>query len=291
MNLNIQGTIPYPTRESPRGLGIGWNRLALLVITLYGILLLFPIYWMFSTSFKNSRRVLDFPPEMWPSVVTLENYQVLFHQPLFIRWFLNTVFYAGSVTIGQLFFCTLAGYAFAKARFPGSKVIFWLIISTMMVPGQVTLVPLYKLMATFHWVDTYYGLIIPGIVAPFGIFLMKQFLQTIPTEIIDAARIDGCSEFGVFWRVILHLAKPGMAVLGIFTFTGTWNGLLWPLVIANSDRMKTLQVALPALQLREQTNFALQMAGAAVASIPVFIVFFALQKYFVRGITIGAMKG
>ena len=160
-----------------------------------------------------------------------------------------------------------------------------------MIPGQITLVPLYKLMATFHWVDTYKGLVLPALVTPFGIFLMKQFMQSMPTELMDAARIDGCSEFGIFARIILPLAKPGMAVLGIFTFTGTWNALVWPLVIANSDTMQTLTVALPAMQLREQTNFALQMAGAVCTALPVFVVFFLLQKYFIKGITVGALKG
>lgn len=265
--------------------------MALIAISLYGIILLFPIYWMLCTSLKDSTRVLDFPPSMWPNPATLESFKVLFSQPLFLRWALNSAIYASCATVGQLFFCTMAGYALAKIEFPGRKLIFWLIISTMMIPGQITLVPLYKLMATFGWVNTYKGLILPALVAPFGIFLMKQFMQSMPKELMDAARIDGCGEFGIFMRIMLPLAKPGMAVLGIFTFTGTWNTLVWPLVIANSDTMQTLTVALPAMQLREQTNFALQMAGAVVTALPVFIVFFALQKYFVKGITVGAVKG
>lgn len=267
------------------------KKAALSIITIYAITLLFPIYWMFCTALKDSRRVLDFPPSMWPDPFTIESFKVLFSQPLFSKWAFNSVVYAGCATLGQLFFCTLAGYALAKMEFPGRKIIFWLIISTMMIPGQVTLVPLYKLMATFGWVNTYFGLVVPALVAPFGIFLMKQFIQSMPSELMDAARIDGCSEPGVFLRVIMPLAKPGMAVLGIFTFTGTWNSLVWPLVIANSDKMQTLTVALPAMQLREQANFGLQMAGAVVTAMPVFFVFFALQKYFIKGITVGALKG
>ena len=277
-------------QESKQPMPFG-KKLALLIISLYGIVLLFPIYWMFCTAFKDSTRVLDFPPTMWPNPATIESFKVLFSQPLFLRWMMNSAIYAGCATVGQLFFCTMAGYALAKMVFPGRKLIFWLIISTMMIPGQVTLVPLYKLMTTFGWVNTYWGLVLPALVAPFGIFLMKQFMQSMPKELMDAARIDGCGEFGIFLRVILPLAKPGMAVLGIFTFTGTWNTLVWPLVITNSDTMKTLTVALPAMQLREQTNFALQMSGAVVTALPVFIVFFALQKYFIKGITVGAVKG
>ena len=180
---------------------------------------------------------------------------------------------------------------FAKKTFPGSNVIFYLYIASMMVPVQVTLVPLFLIMTSLGFQDTYADLILPAIAGPFGVFLMKQFISTLPTELIEAAIIDGCGEVQTFGRVILPLAKPGLAVLGIFTFMGQWNQFLWPLIITNSANMRTLPVGLALLQEELPMQYGLLMAGATYAAIPMIVIFFMFQRYFLRGITVGALKG
>ena len=221
----------------------------------------------------------------------LVNFIRLFMKAKIFRWTLNSTIVAGSVTASNLFLGTLAGYALAKKKFHGRTFIFWLIVSMMMVPYQITIVPLYIIISRLNWTSTYWALIVPSLSFPFSIFLMKQYLQTLPSELIDAARIDGCSEFGIFLRIIIPLAKPGMAVLSIFIFMGTWNDFLWPLIVTNKEVMFTLQVGLSSIQTVFYTDYGLLMAGAAYSTIPMFIVFFAAQKYFVKGITVGAIKG
>jgi multiple sugar transport system permease protein len=184
----------------------------------------------------------------------------------------------------------MAGYAIAKKRFPGSKLFFWIYISSMMIPKQVTIVPLYIMVANFGLVDTYGGLILPSIAAPFGVFLMRQFMLSLPNEIIDAARIDGAGEFKTFWKIVLPMSKPALAVLGIFTFVGEWNSFLWPLIVTQSSKMKTLQAGLALIQEEVPMEYAYLMAGATFAAVPMIIVFLSFQKYFLRGVTVGAVK-
>jgi multiple sugar transport system permease protein len=185
----------------------------------------------------------------------------------------------------------MAGYAFAKKEFPGKTLIFWSLLSTMMIPGMVLLVPLFLLVSRMGLINNFGGLILPGLVGAFGVFLMKQFIQTLPTELIDAARIDGAGEMGVYARVILPLSKPALAVLGIFSFMGAWNDFLWPLLITQSKVMRTLAVGLATLQQESMTDYGLLMAGSAFAAVPMIIVFFAFQKHFLKGLTIGGLKG
>jgi multiple sugar transport system permease protein len=185
----------------------------------------------------------------------------------------------------------MAGYAFAKKRFPGSNVVFYMYIASMMIPGQVTLVPLFLIMSKLNFLDSYWGLILPGIAGPFGVFLMKQFLSTLPTSLIEAATIDGCGELQIFRQIVLPLSKPGLAVLGIFTFMGQWNEFLWPLIITNSSKMRTLPVGLALLQEELPMQYGLLMAAATYAAIPMIIIFMMFQKYFLKGITVGALKG
>ena len=271
--------------------GKAWDVAAILIVTALAIMSLMPLYWMVSTAFTQPTLVVKMPPDLIPSRPTLHNFRDLFTRRLLGRWTLNSAIVAVSVTVAQLFVASLAGYAFAKKEFIGRNLLFWLYIGSMMVPGQVTLIPRYILMARMHLTNTYAGLILPSVAAPLGVFLMKQFMQTIPGEIIDAGRIDGASKFGVFTRLIVPLSKPAMAVLGIFTFVGEWNDFLWPLVITNSSEMRTLQVGLAMLQEEVPMAFGTLMAGATYAAIPITLVFLLFQRYFLKGLTVGALKG
>jgi len=263
-------------------------------LAVWAIVSLFPIYWMLTTALKPPSVVMSLPPEWIPHTITLANFsEALLGYPV-ARWTLNSVIVAGAVTIGQLLFATMAGYGFAKKRFHGRELIFWVYLSSMMVPGFALLVPLYTMMASWHLINTYVGLIAPGLTAPFGAFLMRQFIQTLPNEVIDAGKIDGCSEIDLFTRIIVPLSKPGIAVLGIFAFVGEWNAFLWPLIITSTEEMRTLVVGFAIVQSSQSelhTNYGATMAASTYMAIPMLIVFFAFQRYFLRGITIGALKG
>lgn len=268
-------------------------------LTSVGYLLLFawalasllPLYWMFVTAFKPPTIVMSLPPKLVPDPFTTINFFRLFDRAVVLRWIANSSLVSTSVTVSNVFLCSLAGYTFAKLIFPGKRVLFWGILSLMMVPGQVLLVPSFILMNKLGWINTYWALIIPDLVSPFGIFLMKQFIQTLPHELMDAGRIDGCSEFGVFWRIMLPMAVPGMAVLAIFTFMGQWNRFLWPLIMTSTEDMRVLQVGLATLQFQNYQDYGLLMAGGVVAAVPMIAIFLAFQRYFLRGVTIGALKG
>ncbi|HEX5415544.1 MAG TPA: carbohydrate ABC transporter permease [Chloroflexota bacterium] len=268
--------------------------IAYLALVAWAVVSLFPIYWMLTTALKPPSTAMSLPPEWIPRSISLENFsEALLGYPV-LRWTLNSAIMAGAVTGGQLLFATMAGYGFSKKRFRGRELIFWVYLSSMMVPGFALLVPLYTMMAGWHLINTYVGLIAPGLSAPFGAFLMRQFIQTLPNEVIDAGKIDGCSELALFWRIIVPLAKPGIAVLGIFAFVGEWNAFLWPLIITSTEEMRTLVVGFAIVQSSQSelhTNYGATMAASTYMAIPMLIVFFAFQRYFLRGITIGALKG
>lgn len=255
------------------------------------VIALLPLYWMVVTALQQPTLTVSFPPEWFPSNPTFLNFQRFFGRPHVLTWTTNSLIVALAVTGIQIFTCAMAGYAFAKKKFPGGNFLFYLYIASMMIPGQVTLVPLFLIMSRLNLLDTYAGLVLPGIAGPFGVFLMKQFISTLPTDLIEAATIDGCGEWLTFMKVILPLAKPGLAVLGIFTFMGQWNQFLWPLIITNSSSMRTLPVGLALLQEELPMQYGLLMAGATYAAIPMIIIFLMFQKYFLRGITVGALKG
>ncbi len=255
------------------------------------IIALLPLYWMVVTALQQPTLTVSFPPEWFPSNPTFLNFQRFFGRPHVLTWTTNSLIVALAVTGIQIFTCAMAGYAFAKKKFPGGNFLFYLYIASMMIPGQVTLVPLFLIMSRLNLLDTYAGLVLPGIAGPFGVFLMKQFISTLPTDLIEAATIDGCGEWLTFMKVILPLAKPGLAVLGIFTFMGQWNQFLWPLIVTNSSSMRTLPVGLALLQEELPMQYGLLMAGATYAAIPMVVIFLMFQKYFLRGITVGALKG
>ena len=252
---------------------------------------LLPLYWMLVTALQQPTLTVTFPPEWFPANPTFLNFGRFLERPYVFRWTTNSLIISLAVTGIQILTCAMAGYAFAKKRFPGGSFLFYLYIASMMIPGQVTLVPSFLIMSRLNLLNTYWGLILPGIAGPFGVFLMKQFISTLPTDLIEAAIIDGCGEWQTFVRVILPLAKPGLAVLGIFTFMGQWNEFLWPLVITNSSGMRTLPVGLALLQEELPMQYGLLMAGATYAAIPMIIIFLMFQRYFLKGITVGALKG
>lgn len=210
-----------------------------------------------------------------------------------ILWFENTLVIAATVTLLSVFLNCMAGYAFAKVAFPGSKALFWIVIATIMIPGQVTVIPLFLLFTHgLGWYDSYWAIILPQVAAPVGIFLMKQYIQSLPSTLEDAARIDGCTEPGIFMRVIFPLSKPILAVWAIFTFIGAWKAFLWPLIITNDQNKYMLEVGLKTLQFSAgPRNVGIVMSAALLASIPMILIFFAFQKYLTRGLTVGAVKG
>lgn len=264
---------------------------AYLILTVWAILTLLPLYWMVVTAFKSQVAIQAIPPAWWPNPPTLQNFEVFFGRAPAFRWLFNSAVVSVVVTVTTVLFATMSGYAFAKRRFPGDHLLFWLVMAVLVVPYEVKLIPLFELSARLQMIDTYAGLILPAVSAPFSIFLMKQFMTTLPTEIFDAARVDGAGELGVFTRVVVPLATPGMTVLAIFIFIDSWNAFLWPVIVTRSIEMRTLPPGLAVLQLESYTDYGLQMAGSLFTAIPTIILFLALQRYFLQGITIGALKG
>lgn len=268
-----------------------WRMAGDVFLAVCAILWLFPFYWGLVGSFKTERAMFAIPPEFLPLNPTLVNYIELVRKTHVARWFFNSAVVSVATMVLVCAISSLAGYAFAKLRFRGRDLIFYLMISTMMLPRYVLLVPLFRLMLKLNWFDTYAGLIIPQIAAPFGVFMLRQFIRTIPSELIEAARIDGCSEAGVFVKIILPLAKPAVGALAIFEFVRSWDDYMWQLIIAGSEMMKTLPIGIAALKQENLVQYGQMMAGATLSALPMIIIFVAFQRYFTRGITLGAVKG
>ncbi|GAB6927306.1 carbohydrate ABC transporter permease [Paenibacillus sp. JCM 10914] len=265
---------------------------ASVILVVWSVLTIIPLYWMLIGSVQDTKSAASFIPQMIPEVLSVAPYERFFGKTNVVRWLLNSLLISSILTVTNVFLASLAGYAFAKLKFPGNKAVFWVLLSTMMIPAQVTLIPLYILMIdVFDLGNTYTAILLPGIVSVGNIFLMKQYMSSLPTSLIHAARIDACGEFGIFWKVILPMAKPGLAVLAIFTFVASWNDFFWPFLVTNSAEMRTIQVGLASFVYADTTDFGALMAGATVAALPMMILFFSLQRYFLQGITIGAVKG
>lgn len=265
----------------------------LLMLLFVALVSLMPLYWMITGSFKIQSDAMKVPPEWFPASPTLENYRrLLFGSSPTFRWFLNSFIVASGIALFAVLTSLLAGYTFGKKEFPGKTVLFWLLIMTMMLPKQISLIPLYILMQKLKWFNSYQGMIAPYIAYPFGIFLIKQFMQSIPNDLIDAARIDGSSEIGLFRHVIVPLTKPAIGALAIFAFVAGWNDYIWQLLMITRRPMLTLPVGVSRLTATlDRYDLGLAMAGATFAFIPMLIVFLVFQDYFVKGITMGAVKG
>ncbi|MGN6238892.1 MAG: carbohydrate ABC transporter permease, partial [Cellulosimicrobium cellulans] len=250
-----------------------------------------PFVWMVLGSFKTQGELLSNPPTWWPQTATLDNYTRLFSSLNFSQYFLNSTVVAVCVTVGNLLFCSMVGYALAKMSFPGKRVLFALVMLTLMVPGVVTLVPMFVLVSNMGLVNTYPALILPFLAGPLGVFLMRQFMLGIPDALIEAARIDGAGEFRVFFRIVLPQCGPPLATLSILTFLGSWNNFLWPLVVAQTENMYTLPVALSLYSVGSNgTYYGLLMAGSVLVVTPILILFLFLQRYFVQGIAMTGIK-
>jgi multiple sugar transport system permease protein len=255
-----------------------------------GLVVILPFLWMVTTSLKPIKLTYA-PPYIIPTHFEWRNYLVAWRAAPFARFYLNSFVMAVGITGGQLFFSSLAAYAFARLRFPGRDILFLVFLGTMMVPFHVTLIPSYLIVRWLGWLDTYQALIVPRLVSAFGIFLLRQYYFTIPTELDEAALIDGCSRLGVWWRIILPLSQPALAALAIFAFLFAWNDFLWPLVVTNNPEMRTIQLGLAMFQGRYGTQWAYLMAGTVTATLPGILIFLLGQRRFIEGITLTGLKG
>lgn len=254
------------------------------------LLTLAPFAWMILTSFKEIGEIFSYPPTWWPEVFTLDNYTAAFQAAPFGRFYLNSLFVATTVTLGQLVTCSMAAYAFARMEFWGRDVLFYLFLATMMVPAHVTMIPSFMILHWLGLIDTYGALIIPGLASAFGTFLLRQFFLSIPKELEEAAFLDGCGRFRVLWQIIVPLARPALATLAIFTFMAVFNDFIWALVVVNSEELYTVQLGLAIFRDRYSTEWGSLMAGSVVATLPILIVFFFAQKQFIQGIALSGLK-
>jgi len=261
------------------------------LLSLIVIICLFPVVWMCIISIKTVGESITGFNALRIANPTLANYKRLFELiPIWSNLY-NSVFTSVIGTLTTLFFCSLAGYAFARLRFPGRDTLFMGYLATLMIPGQVVIIPNFILLRTIGWIDTYQALILPNAFSAFGTFLLRQFFMSLPEELEDAARIDGCGYLGIYWYVILPLSKPALTSLTIFTFLGQWNNFIWPLIVINSVEMNTLTVGLRTLQGQYNTAWTLLMAGSVLALLPILIMFFLGQRYFIKGVTLTGMGG
>ncbi len=267
------------------------NRTVYVVLTVGLILMVLPFVWMVLSSLKTDAEVIATPPTWWPHDITLDNYRTLFTKLDFPRYFLNSVIVAGAVTIGNVVFCSMLGYALAKLEFPGKKVVFGLVLATLMIPGVVTFIPLFILTTNLGLTDTLPGMFLPFLAGPFGVFLMRQFISGLPDELIQAARVDGAGELRIFRSIVMPLCGPAVATLGILTFLTSWNNFLWPLVVAQNEDKYTLPVALALYSVGQNaTKYGLLLAGAVVVVIPVIAIFLVLQRRIMQGIAMTGIK-
>jgi multiple sugar transport system permease protein len=261
------------------------------ILIVGGILTVAPLVWMVSASLMHSGQSNVYPPPFFPTSLTFEHYVALFKRLAVARYFLNSVIVSVGVTFVSLVINSLAGYAFAKFRFAGRDRLFTFLLASMIVPAQVTMLPLFLMLNKMGLVNTYWGILIPGLASIFGIFLIRQYAFTIPDSLIEAARMDGAGDFEIYWRVVIPLLRPVLVTLGLFTFMGTWNDFLWPLIVMTDNSMYTLPVAIANLMGEHTPDTELMMAGSVLTVLPILIVFMAVQKYYIEGIIAGSIKG
>lgn len=263
------------------------------VLIILGLWMLLPFYWMISASLMTSQEIIQMPPPLVPAEPQWQNYARVSEVADLGRAYLNSLIVTGLTVIGILFTSSLAGFAFAKYQFPGRNLLFAMILATMMIPFFVILIPVFYVVKIFGWTNNYAGLIMPGLVSAYGIFMMRQFVLGLPDELLDAARIDGANEFRIYWQIILPLSGPALATLGVFNMISVWNSFLWPLLIAQSPELYTVPLALNNLRTfgMEAQVLNLQMAGTVASVLPTLVVFVFLQRYFTQGIALTGLKG
>ncbi|EPC2790060.1 carbohydrate ABC transporter permease [Listeria monocytogenes] len=272
-------------RQKSRGAQIA----VITILTVGGFFMILPFIWMVLSSLKTDAEILKIPPTIWPETFTLDNFTKLFTEMDFAIYLKNTLIIVFFSFFG-LFLNAMAGYGFAKFKFKGKNKLFYLVLATMMIPGQVTMIPVYLLLNAAGLTNTMTGIVLPGLVGAFGIFLFRQFMSTISDDLLEAARLDGASEFYIFWRIVIPISRPVLAVQGILTFIAGWNSFLWPLIIANDEKFYTLSVGLQLLKGQYGSNYALQMAGATFMVIPIILIFMTFQKYILKGFSVSGMK-
>jgi len=252
-------------------------------------IVLMPVVWALLSSFKPRSEIMStgFLPEVWQ----LGNYRDLFATTMYPRWLLNSIIVSVSAAVVGMVLCSTGGYAFAKFRFPGKTLLFWMVIASVSIPPFTTVIPLFGWMARLGLLNTYLVLVLPFAASAFGLFMMRQYMSTLPDELIEAARIDGCGEFRLFLTVIVPLSRPALGTVGILIFIASWNSFIWPLVFMRSDDMFTLPVGIAGLNSEQMAEYGLIMAAAVVSCIPMLLVFFAMQKQIIAGLTSGAVKG
>jgi multiple sugar transport system permease protein len=278
------GPVDRGSRRLRPGRVIAWT-----LLFLGGLVMLTPLLFMFSTSLKYASDVYDL--RLIPADPTLDNYVTVLSDGRFFRWFVNSIAIATVVTLSNVFFDSLVGYTLAKFEFRGRYLVFVAILSTLMIPTEMLVIPWYIMARNFGWLDTYWGIMFPGMMTAFGTFLMKQFFETVPKDFIEAARIDGLNEFTIWWRIAMPLVTPALSALAIFTFLGNWTAFIWPLIVTTSKELYTVPVGLSSFAVEQSIQWEMIMTGASLATLPTLLVFLALQRYIVRGVVMAGLKG
>jgi ABC-type glycerol-3-phosphate transport system permease component len=280
------------SRAARRNLALRWSKglTAYLALTVFAVIAIGPFIYLLSPSFRKSVELFSYPPKWIPHSFYTANFGYVLNDTSYLRWALNTLIFATAVTVITLALDTLAGYAFARLRFPGRTFLFGLVLSTLMIPAAVVIAPLYITISHLGLVNTFPGLILPMVVSPLGVFMMRQFISTLPEALVEAARLDGAGEWQIFRKIVLPLMKPAIVVLGIFTFMFQWVNFLWPLVITTTDNMKTLTVGIASLQGQFVTDWGVISAAAVMTMGPVIVIFLIFQRWFVQASMAGALK-
>ncbi|TPW33484.1 carbohydrate ABC transporter permease [Martelella alba] len=273
----------YRSRMRP-GRILAWT-----LLLIGGIIMITPLLFMFSTSLKPGADVYDL--RLIPAHPTFANYIKVLTETAFLRWFVNSMIVAVAVTCSNVFFDSLVGYTLAKFRFRGRRFIFLAILSTLMIPTEMLVIPWYLMSANLGWLDSYWGIMFPGMMTGFGTFLMRQFFEGVPDDFMEAARVDGLNEFVIWWKIAMPLVAPALSALAIFTFLGNWTAFFWPLIVTTSSELYTLPVGLSSFAVEAQIQWEMIMTGAAIATIPTLLVFLIFQRYIVRGVMLAGVKG
>ncbi|MBT0779031.1 carbohydrate ABC transporter permease [Paracoccus sp. pheM1] len=281
--MSRSATAPVPRSIRP-GAIIAWT-----CLFIGGVIMITPLFFMFSTSLKSAGEVFDL--RLVPANPTLQNYVRVLSDGRFLGWFLNSTLIAVITTVSCLFFDSLVAYTLAKFRFPGRKLVFLAILSTLMIPTEMLVIPWYLMSSGLGWTDTYWGIMFPGLMTAFGVFLMRQFFETVPDDFLEAARIDGLNEFTIWWRIAMPLVTPALSALAIFTFLGNWTAFFWPLIVTTDRDLYTLPVGLSSFAVEQSIQWEMIMTGAALSTIPTLLIFLFFQRYIVRGVMLAGVKG
>lgn len=284
-------TLPEPIKKNKKGRFSLNKATAYILLTLGALVMIIPFVWMLSTSLKDQQQLFAWPPSWLPNPFVWKNYTDVWTRINFSLYGWNTIKITLAVTLGRLILCSMAGYGFARMKFPGRDALFLITLATMMIGSQITIVPNFIIMRTLGLVDTHFGVILPQLADGFAIFLMRQFFLTFPYELEDAAKLDGCNPLMFYMRILIPNSKPIMATLAVMTFQGVWNDFLWPLVMLTSPAKRTLAVGLSYLVGQYTTRWDLQMAGSVLTVLPILVLYFVLQKYFVQSIKMTGLKG